>query len=86
MGNKKRYCNQIKRKIVQQYMKGETVANLHSRYSVSKVSIYKWIKTISLNENNRVPTKELEKVQKENEMLKEEVGVLKNIIYQLLKK
>ena len=62
---------------------GSSVSDLECEYGVTKVTIYKWIKEyseIELYENTTVTKKELLKVQKENEKLKEELAILKKAL------
>ena len=78
--NGKRYDENFKKMIVELYHSGSSVSDLEREYGVIKVTIYKWIKDyseIEIDENTTVTKKEMLKVQKENEKLKEELAIFK---------
>ena len=82
-GNGKRYDENFKKMIVELYHSGSSVSDLEREYGVTKVTIYKWIKDyseIEIDENTTVTKKEMLKVQKENEKLKEELAILKKAL------
>lgn len=81
--NGKRYDENFKKMIVELYHSGSSVSDLEREYGVTKVTIYKWIKDyseIEIDENTTVTKKEMLKVQKENEKLKEELAILKKAL------
>ena len=81
--NGKRYDENFKKMIVELYHSGSSVSDLEREYGVTKVTIYKWIKDyseIEIDENTTVTKKEMLKVQKENEKLKEEFAILKKAL------
>ncbi|MFU7590451.1 IS3 family transposase [Priestia sp. RMT2NF4] len=75
----KTYNDEFKKTIVDLYHAGNSVKNLSSEYSVSEVTIYKWVKAftpISSEEGSLTP-KELAEIQKENLRLKQELDIPK---------
>lgn len=74
------YSEKFKKRIVQNYYDGQTVSQLSSKYNVSRVSIYKWIKQFPLqksSENEKMTVNEylnmkkyISELEKENEILK----------------
>jgi len=76
-------ANEVKKEIVDKVKQGEPVLKLAEQYGVSDRSIYAWLKkkasgSISVLEHN--------KLKRENQMLKEIVGVLTIELEKLKKK
>ena len=79
----KRYTNQFKKQIVSLYNNGKSVSDIVKEYSITRASIYNWIKkynsTGSFNseDNKSEEQKKLERLEKENQQLKMENDILK---------
>ncbi|WVU10566.1 IS3 family transposase [Natranaerobius thermophilus JW/NM-WN-LF] len=76
----KRYNEDFKRTIVDLYNSGSSVKDLSSEYGVTEVTIYKWIKDFSPNQQSGsegATSKDVEEMQKEMARLKEENENLK---------
>lgn len=78
----KPYNDNFKELIVNQYYSGDTVKELSNKYSVSEVSIYRWINRLQSFKNNSkihensVLEKKLLELKKENEVLKKAIVIL----------
>lgn len=81
--SKIRYNKQIQNKILKEYLTGISINDLSESHSISKSTIYRWIK---INEEEKSNTKyinnknELQDLISENSKLKNEVAVLKKAI------
>lgn len=71
----KKYEDDFKRKIVNLYLSGHSVADLSNTHKISTTAIYSWIKIYGKTESTKHQTN-LE-ISKENERLKKEVSILK---------
>lgn len=78
----KRYSQNFKEEIVEQYNLGWTVSNLSKKYEVSEVSVYRWIKEFSNNKSNKSEWihRNYNEIQQENVRLKQEVEILKKAV------
>lgn len=78
----KPYNENLKKLIVNQYYSGNTVKELSNKYSVSEVSIYRWINRLQSFKNNpkthknSVLEKKILELKKENEILKKAIVIL----------
>lgn len=78
----KRYSQDFKEEIVEQYNLGWTVSNLSKKYEVSEVSVYRWIKEFSNSRstNSEWIHRNYNEIQQENVRLKQEVEILKKAV------
>lgn len=65
--------NEVKQEILEKIKSGEEVKKVASQYGVSERTIYLWLKK---GVTDHVSTLEFGKLKKENQILKEIVGVL----------
>ncbi|OEF96892.1 transposase [Vulcanibacillus modesticaldus] len=87
-GVAKKYTEDFKQTIVELYNSGTPVKKLSSEYGVSEVTIYKWIRSytpVGEGKDSLTP-KEIEKIQKENLRLKQEIEILKKAMTIFAKK
>lgn len=78
--NGKRYSDDFKSMVVDLYHSGNSVKDLSSEYGVSDVTIYKWIKDLTPIEgtgDEQITPKDVDAIQKENLLLKQELEILK---------
>ena len=75
-----RYTMEFKEQIVNLYHAGSTVSNLSSEYGVTTVTIYKWIKELSLiqvSQTEELTLKDYDKLKKRIAQLETENEILK---------
>ena len=84
---RKRYNDAFRKKIVDLYRSGKSVNDLHREYEVSEVTIYKWIKVFSAEEEpvDLTPL-DITAMQTENIRLKQEIEILKKAMTIFAKK
>lgn len=80
-----RYTDEFKKQLVDLYQTGSSVSYLSREYGVSNVTIYKWIKELSLvkvSEKEEITSKEYDIMKKriaelemENEILKKATAI-----------
>ena len=83
--NGKRYNDDFRKMVVDLYHSGQSVRDLSSEYGVSEVTIYAWIKKLSLMELEDGASitpddyaklqKQMLKLQQENEILKKAMAI-----------
>ncbi|GEA29514.1 transposase [Clostridium beijerinckii] len=88
----KRYSDDFKKMVIELYNSGKPVLELCSEYGITNPTLYKWLKNPPGNESKKPiikvdnkpkdvnKDKELLKLQKENERIKEENEILKKAI------
>ena len=84
----KKYNDEFKKTIVDLYHAGNSLKELSSKYDVSEVTIYKWVKEFTpiSSDKGSVTPKELAEIQKENPRLKQELEILKKAMAIIAKK
>jgi uncharacterized protein YjcR len=75
--------SEVKSEILERIKKGEKVAPLAEQYGISSRTIYGWLKRKAIS---NVSVLEFNKLKRENQMLKEIVGVLTVELEKLKKK
>jgi transposase len=65
---------------------GKTVSQLSSEYSITRATIYKWIKEYSLTQDGEISKKEFERMKKELNELRMENEILKKATALFIKK
>ena len=66
-----RYSQEFKETIVELYHSGQSVADLHREYGVTRVTIYNWIKEFSnISEEVEITPAELKKYKKRMSVLR----------------
>lgn len=83
--NGNRYSSEFKNQIVDLYHSGKPVMELSSEYSVSTVTIYKWIQNLSpiqvsedetmTNQDYKALKKKIAQLEMENEILKKATAI-----------
>ncbi|WP_455815912.1 transposase [Clostridium butyricum] len=88
----KRYTDDFKKMVIELYNSGKPVLELCSEYGITNPTLYNWLKNPPGNESKKLiikvdnklkdvdKDKELLKLQKENERIKEENEILKKAI------
>ena len=75
--NGKRYSDEFKEQIAKLHEMGKKVYDLSSKYGMSTVTIYKWIKESKPVVEGEISKKEYEKMKKELQELRMESEILK---------
>jgi transposase len=87
----KNFSVDFKKTIVKQYFYGAKVNYLSKEYNVSKVTIYNWIKKYPLDVENEIEIegaspKNVKSLINENELLRQELDILKKAMMIIAKK
>ena len=73
------YNKDFKKTIVELYHTGSSVSELGSEYGISKGTIYKWIKRLTLIDGEEAPLtlQDVDALRKENIRMNQEIEILK---------